>query len=103
MRMIRSLFCAGLAVMAIGLCAAMPAAAAVPVEVNAIVQPLTAKEYPAPNIAFVHQDVAVLPSVVTQATSGEGSSQSSIFGASHSFTKSAIVEPYKHIDPDIAG
>lgn len=103
MRMIRSLLCAGLAVMAIGLCAAMPAAAAVPIEVNAIVQPLTAKEYPAPVIAVVNQDFAALPSL-TPVVAHDGSGRTSIFDSSHSFAStSAAVEPYQHIDPDIAG
>lgn len=90
--------------MAIGLCAAIPAAAVpVPIEVNAIVQPLTAKEYPAPTLAVVQQDVAALPSLLS-AINGDGSGRSSIFGNSHSFASaSATLDPYQRIDPDIAG
>ncbi|MGO8368884.1 hypothetical protein ACC808_10605 [Rhizobium ruizarguesonis] len=103
MRIVRSLLCAGLAMMAVSLCAAMPAAAAVPIEVNAIVQPLTAKEYPAPAIAVDHEDVAMLRSVMP-AIAGDGGVRSSIFDSSHSFAATSThVEPYQHIDPDIAG
>ncbi|MGR9149617.1 hypothetical protein ACU8MT_09150 [Rhizobium leguminosarum] len=101
--MLRSLICAGLAMVAIGLCTTMPAAAAVPIEVNAIVQPLAAKDYPAPAIAVVEQDVAVLPSLMS-AIAGDGSGRSSIFDSSQSFAStSATVAPYQLIDPDIAG
>jgi hypothetical protein len=103
MRMLRSLVCAGFAVVAIGLCAAMPAAAAVPIEVSALVQPLTIKEYPAPAIAIVDDDVAMLPSVMP-VVEGGGSGRSSIFSSSHSFAiTTATVDPYQRIDPDIAG
>ncbi|WP_017993924.1 hypothetical protein [Rhizobium leguminosarum] len=103
MRIVRSLLCAGLAMMAVGLCAAMPAAAAIPINVNVIVQPLTAKEYPAPAIVVDHEDVSMLPSVMP-AIAGDGGGRSSIFDDSLSFdATSTLVEAYQHIDPDIAG
>lgn len=103
MRIVRSILCAGLAMIAIGLCAAMPASAAVPMEVNVILQPLAAKEYPAPAIAVVQEDVAMLPSVMP-AIEGDGGGRSSIFARSHSFASTSTpVNPYQYIDPDIAG
>ncbi|MDJ1632265.1 hypothetical protein [Rhizobium rhizogenes] len=103
MRFVRSILYAGLAMMAVGLCAAMPASAAVPMEAHAIIQPLTTKEYPAPAIAIVQEDVAVLPSVMP-AIEGDGGGRSSIFASSLSLAStSAPVNAYQHIDPDIAG
>ncbi|KEA07139.1 hypothetical protein [Rhizobium rhizogenes] len=103
MRFVRSILCVGLAMMAVGLCAAMPASAAVPMEVHAIIQPLTAKECPAPAIAVVQEDVAMLPSVMP-AIEGNGGGRSSIFAGSLSLAStSAPVNVYQHIDPDIAG
>ncbi|TAV48426.1 hypothetical protein ELI30_08995 [Rhizobium leguminosarum] len=103
MRIVRSLLCAGLAMMAVGLCEAMPAAAAIPIDVHAIVQPLTAKEYPAPAIAVDCEVVATLPSVMP-AIAEDGGGRSSIFDDSRSFAAtSAHVDAYQHIDPDIAG
>jgi hypothetical protein len=89
--------------MAVGLCAAMPAAAAVPIEASAILQPMTAKEYPAPAMAIVHEDVAMLPSLMP-AVEGDGGGRSSIADSSDSFAStSAPITAYQHIDPDIAG
>ncbi|TAX45948.1 hypothetical protein ELI02_30000 (plasmid) [Rhizobium leguminosarum] len=103
MRIVRSLLCAGLAMMAVGLCAAMPAAAAIPIELHAIAQPMTAKEYPAPAIAIDHEDVAMLPSVMP-AIAGDGGGRSSIFGDSRRFAATSTnVDAYQRIDPDIAG
>jgi hypothetical protein len=103
MRIVRSLLCAGLAMMAAGLWAAMPAAAAIPIEVNAIVRPMAAKEYPAPAIAVVQEDVAMLPSVMP-AIAGDGGGRSSIVDSRHSFASTSTpVTAYQHIDPDIAG
>jgi hypothetical protein len=72
-------------------------------EVHAIIQPLTAKECPAPAIAVVQEDVAMLPSVMP-AIEGNGGGRSSIFAGSLSLAStSAPVNVYQHIDPDIAG
>jgi hypothetical protein len=97
---IRSFLCAGLAMMAVGLCAAMPAAA-VPIEAHAIVQPMTVKEYPAPAMAVVDQVVAVLRSVMPN-VEGEGGGRGSIFASSVSFASTPVQSAaYQHIDPDI--
>ncbi len=103
MRIIRSFLCAGLAMMAMAVCAAMPTAATVPIEVGAIVQPMTAKEYPAPAIVSVHEDVAMLPSVMP-AAEGDGGGRSFIADSSRSFASTtAPINFYQRIDPDIAG
>ncbi|MBX5021208.1 hypothetical protein [Rhizobium lentis] len=104
MRIVRSLLCAGLALVAAGLCAAMPAAAAVPIEINAIAQPMTIKEYPAPAIAIVYQDVAILPAEAPNIPADSNFGRSSCAIAAASVAASSFVpSAYRHIDPDIAG
>ncbi|MBX4920980.1 hypothetical protein HJA76_14910 [Rhizobium bangladeshense] len=104
MRIVRSLLCAGLALVAVGLCAAMPAAAAVPVEAYAIAQPMTLKEYPAPAVVVVHQDEAILPAKAPyiQVASNSGRSSGAL-GAAPVAVSSFTPPAYSHIDPDIAG
>jgi len=83
--------------MAVGLCAAMPVDAAIPIEVHAIVQPIMAKEYPAPAIIVD----AMLPSVMP-VIAGDGGGRSSVFDDSSSFAATSThVDAYQHIDPDI--
>lgn len=64
MRYMRSLLCAGLAMVAVAVCASMPAAADVPPEITVMAQPVTGVDYPAPAVAIVSQDVATLPRAV---------------------------------------
>ena len=104
MRIVRSLLCAGLAMMAVGLCAAMPASAAVSIEsVHVMTKTSEAVHYPVPAIAMVIQDAAILPCEAPN-IEGDGGTRSSFGPAASSvafsnFTPSA----YQHIDPDIAG
>lgn len=101
MRMLRSIVCVGLALIAVGLCASVPAVAAVPVDVGA--PPLTAKEDPAPAIATVSQDDAVLPREASSIEANHGA-RSSIVDRAPSVASSTFNPPaYLHIDPDIAG
>ena len=103
MRMLRSIVCAGLAMIAVGLCTSMPAVAAVPIDVHAIVQPVAGKDYPAPIASIVSQDVAALQSKAPS-IEGDGGARSSIAASSHSFADTSTAVPaYRHIDPDIAG
>lgn len=90
--------------MAMAVCATMPAAAAVPIEVGVIAQPLTAKEYAAPTVAIVNQDVAALSAEAPAITAPSAPGRSS-GGASRAFVAPSTFTPapYQHIDPDIAG
>jgi len=104
MRIMRCILCAGLAMMAMAVCASMPAAAASPLEtVRVIVETSNSFDHQAPAVSVVSQDVAILPSeapkietiAVVRSSSGN---------ASPSFADTSIVAPaYQHIDPDIAG
>jgi hypothetical protein len=100
MHVMRSILCAGLAMIAMSLCASMPAAAAVPIDVHVVVQPMTGTDYPAfPAVAIVHQDVAVLPSQAPTAQPAS-SSRSSAGNVSPSIAGAKIDNPaYLHIDP----
>lgn len=103
MRYMRSILCAGLAMVAMAVCASMPAAADVPPEITIMTQPVTGVDYPAPAVAIVSQDVAALPSEVPN-VEGDGGSRSSTGNTSFSSAEASFaVEAYRHIDPDIAG
>ncbi|WP_143531746.1 hypothetical protein [Xaviernesmea oryzae] len=101
--MLRSIVCAGLAMIAVGLCASMPVVAAVPIDVGAVIQPLTAKEYPAPAIATVSEDVAVLPSEAPSIEADHGARSSTADSASSLASSTFNPPAYLHIDPDITG
>jgi hypothetical protein len=104
MRMLRSLVCASLAMMAIGLCAAMPASASVPIEtVHVIAKATEAVNYPAPATTIVCQDVAALPREAPN-IEADGGSRSSLSSNSSSVAFSYFTPlAYQHIDPDITG
>lgn len=104
MRIMRSILCAGLAMMAMAVCASMPAAAASPLEtVRVVVKMSDAVEHHAPAVAVVSQDVAILPSEAPKIES-LAMVRSSSGNESSSFAETSIAVPaYRHIDPDIAG
>jgi hypothetical protein len=103
MRMPRSLVCAGLAMIAVSLCASMPAIAAVPLDAHAVIQPMASADYPAPAASAVRHDQAVLPSEMPAIASATAA-RSSVAVSSHRFASTpASVDAYLHIDPDIAG
>lgn len=102
MRIVRSILCAGFAMMAMALCASMPAAASVPIDVGTAVQ-MTAKErYPVPTVDVVIHDIAVLAAIV-DVLPDVGRSRSTAASSTYHFADNSIVgAACLHIDPDIA-
>ncbi|PWE57148.1 hypothetical protein DEM27_05770 [Metarhizobium album] len=101
MRFMRSILCAGLAMMAAVMCTSMPTAAA-PIDAQVLVQPLAGKEYPAPALDAVIQDICAIPAEVPSIGAPSGG-RSTLITSAHGFADTSIaVLAYMHIDPDIS-
>ncbi|UXT27225.1 hypothetical protein [Agrobacterium tumefaciens] len=101
MRILRSIFCAGLAMIAVSLCASVPAVAAVPIDAGAPVQMMDKGHYPVPTVDVVIHDVAILADIVDVLPDGQ--SRSKVANSAFHFAETSIIgAAYLHIDPDIA-
>ncbi|PWE56780.1 hypothetical protein DEM27_10480 [Metarhizobium album] len=101
MRFMRSILCAGLAMMAAVMCTSMPATAA-PVDAQVLVQPLAGKDYPAPALSVVIHDVCAIPAEVPSIAAPSGG-RSTLIASAEAFADTSIaVAAYLHIDPGIS-
>ena len=101
MRMLRSLAYAGLALVAMAVCASMPAAAAVPIDPGVYLMTKATADYPAPAVTILDEDRSAL---TVEAPAIATSGRSSVAPSSLTFASTLVaVDAYMHIDPDIRG
>lgn len=103
MRFLRSIVFAGLALAAMAVCAAMPAAASVPIDPGIHVMAQNKAVYPAPaiNVAMAITGIGLTPKPPT--ISYDPVSRRPFIAASLPVAHSPFSSPaYMHIDPDIA-
>ncbi len=100
MRMIRSIICVGLAMVAMAVCTSMPAVA-VPINPGIHSGAIVGKEHPAP-VAINVLDQAVLPVTDLPQVHGRDVDRSSGTADRLTFAASSFNPPaYQHIDPHI--
>lgn len=85
MRILRSLICASIALMAMSLCASMPASASVPIDPAVMVSVTAGKDYPAP-VALALVDEAIV-----QAAEGPNIESAAIVRSPHALESLSFI------------